>query len=167
MNKRVLVAGIGNIFNGDDAFGCEVARELAERTVPEDVMVADFGIRGIHLAFELLDDYEALVLVDATPQGGEPGTLYLMEIDAASVADAPADAHSMDPQQVIAQLRMLGRTDLRIVMVGCEPASLEEEMGLSPVVAAAVPGAVDAVLELVNEPGRLRPMASAAQATEA
>jgi hydrogenase maturation protease len=161
MTKRVLVAGIGNIFNSDDGFGCEVARRLVERGVPDDVSAGDFGIRGIHLAYELLEGYEALVLVDATPQGGEPGTLYLIEIGADDVATGPADAHSMDPQQVIAQVRGLGRTDLRIVLVGCEPASLEEEIGLSPVVAAAVDGAVDAVLELVSDPGRLRPMASA------
>jgi len=161
MTKRVLVAGIGNIFNGDDGFGCEVARRLVAREVPDDVSVADFGIRGIHLAYELLEGYEALVLVDATPQGGEPGTLYLIEIGADDAADAPADAHSMDPSQVIAQVRALGRTDLRIVLVGCEPASVDEEMGLSPVVEAAVDGAVQAVLDLVSEPGRLRPMASA------
>ncbi len=161
MTKRVLVAGIGNIFNSDDGFGCEVARRLVERGVPDDVAAADYGIRGIHLAYELLEGYEALVLVDATPQGGAPGTLYLIEIGVDDVATGPADAHSMDPQQVIAQVRGLGRTDLRIVLVGCEPASLEEEIGLSPVVAAAVDGAVDAVLELVSDPGRLRPMASA------
>ncbi len=161
MTKRVLVAGIGNIFNSDDGFGCEVARRLVERGVPDDVTAGDFGIRGIHLAYELLEGYEALVLVDATPQGGEPGTLYLIEIGADDVAKGPADAHSMDPQQVIAQVRALGRTDLRIVLVGCEPASVEEGIGLSPVVAAAVDGAVDAVLELVSDRGRLRPMASA------
>jgi len=162
MTKRVLVAGIGNIFNSDDGFGCEVARRLVDRELPHDVSAADFGIRGIHLAYELLEGYEALVLVDATPQGGEPGTLYLIEIGESDVAAGPADAHSMDPQQVIAQVRGLGRTDLRIVLVGCEPATLEEAIGLSPVVAAAVDGAVDAVLELVKDPGRLRPISPAA-----
>jgi len=161
MTKRVLVAGIGNIFNSDDGFGCEVARRLIDRDLPDDVGVGDFGIRGIHLAYELLEGYEALVLVDATPQGGDPGTLYLIEIGSDDVADAPADAHSMDPQQVIAQVRALGRTDLRIVLIGCEPATIEDGMGLSPTVAGAVDGAVDAVLELVSDPDRLRPMASA------
>lgn len=161
MTKRVLVAGIGNIFNSDDGFGCEVARRLVEHELPDDVSAADFGIRGIHLAYELLEGYESLVLVDATPQGGQPGTLYLIEIGEDDVPAGPADAHSMDPQQVIAQVRGLGRTDLRIVLVGCEPASVEEGIGLSPVVAAAVDGAVDAVLELVSDPGRLRPVTPA------
>lgn len=162
MTKRVLVAGIGNIFNSDDGFGCEVARRLVAHELPDDVAAADFGIRGIHLAYELLEGYEALVLVDATPQGGEPGTLYLIEIGEEDVPAGPTDAHSMDPQQVIAQVRGLGRTDLRIVLVGCEPASLEEDIGLTPAVAAAVDGAVDAVLKLVSDPGRLRPMTPAA-----
>jgi hydrogenase maturation protease len=155
---RTLVAGLGNIFFGDDGFGSEVARRLltGSETVPEGVTVTDFGIRGIHLAYELLDGYDTAILVDATPQGGEPGTVYVIEPDVDSLesesglAEAGiADAHGMDPVSVLALLRSLGGSVPRLLVVGCEPAATDEHMGLSPPVAAAVDEAVRVIRDLV------------------
>lgn len=154
MNQRLLVAGIGNIFMGDDGFGVEVVRRLAGRPLPPDVRVADFGTRGIHLAFELLDRADDLtVLVDATPRGGEPGTVYLIEPDVAALgagAAGWADAHAMTPDAVFGLLRTLGGTPRRVLIVGCEPLCCDEELGLSPTVAAAVDEAVTLILEVLQ-----------------
>ena len=130
--KRVLVAGVGNIFLGDDAFGVEVARRLRTATLPAGVRVEDFGIRSLHLAYELLDGgYDLTVLVDASPRGGAPGTVYLIEPDLDRVDAASADAHAMNPDTIFASLRALGGKPGRVLVVGCEPASVEEGMGLS------------------------------------
>ncbi|MDN5933955.1 MAG: hydrogenase maturation protease [Pseudonocardia sp.] len=155
MLVKTLVAGIGNVFLSDDAFGVEVVRSLGE--LPDGVRVLDSGIRGMHLAYELLDGYDTVVLVDAAPRGGEPGTLYSLEHD----LDAPApgaelDAHGMDPASILGLLRGLAesmevpRPVGRVLVVGCEPACLDEGIGLSPAVAAAVGPAVDMVRELVR-----------------
>jgi hydrogenase maturation protease len=154
--RRVLVAGVGNIFLGDDGFGVEVANRLAGQRMPDGVRVADFGIRGVHLAYELLDGYDALVLVDALPMGEAPGTLAVVEPDPSALTrpgdDARAiDAHSMNPGAVLGMIAGLGATVGVIRVVGCEPASLEEGIGLSPAVGAAVDEAVTLVEELVNE----------------
>lgn len=157
---KTLVAGIGNVFLSDDAFGVEVVRALRHdhlRDLPDGVRVLDSGIRGMHLAYELLDGYDAVVLVDATRRGGEPGTLHTLEHD----LDAPAppaalDGHGMDPASVLGLLRDLAasmevpRPVGRVLVVGCEPACLDEGIGLSPAVAAAVGPAVDMVRELVR-----------------
>ncbi len=151
----ILVAGVGNIFLGDDGFGVEVARRLAGVDLPPDVKVTDFGIRGVHLAYELLDGYEFVILIDASPRGGEPGTLYVIEPEAEPEPDPdeipPLDAHGMDPGAVLALLRVLGGRVDRIVVVGCEPAIADEGMTLSPPVEAAVDQAVALVQELINE----------------
>ena len=149
---RTLIAGVGNIFLGDDGFGVEVARRLASRQLPAWARVADFGIRGMHLAYELLEGYESTILVDATPRGGQPGTVYLIEPDLESLGDdaAPADAHGMDPRTVFGLLRTLGGTPGRVLIVGCEPASTEEEIGLSEPVAAGVNEAVALILDLLE-----------------
>jgi hydrogenase maturation protease len=145
----VLVAGIGNIFLGDDGFGVEVVARLMSRPVPDGVKVADFGIRGVHLAYELLDGYDVLVLVDAMPMGEAPGTVALIEPDPVPRPEqgddvAPVvDAHSMNPGVVLGMLAGMGGAVERIVIVGCEPASLDEGIGLSPPVADAVDRAVD------------------------
>jgi hydrogenase maturation protease len=106
--ERVLVAGIGNIFLGDDGFGVEVVRRLAERPLPEGVEVKDFGIRGMDLAYALQDDYGLVVFVDATPRGGEPGTLYLIDPEIEDDGEATLDTHGMDPVKVIKLSRALG-----------------------------------------------------------
>ncbi|GIH04860.1 peptidase M52 [Rhizocola hellebori] len=150
----ILVAGVGNIFLGDDGFGVEVASRLSTHPgspLPEGIKVRDFGIRGMHLAYELLDGYDGLILVDAVQRGGEPGEVYLIEpdLDDLPASEAPAmDAHSMSPDTVFALLKALGGTVKHLYVVGCEPADLGERMGLSPAVAAAVDGAVLLVRDL-------------------
>jgi hydrogenase maturation protease len=151
------VAGIGNIFQTDDAFGVEVASRLAERTLPLGVRVEDFGIRGVHLAYELLEGYDALVLIDAVPMGDPAGTLAVIQPEIASPGSAgdeaaPAvDAHAMTPEVVLATLSRLGGSVERIFIVGCQPANLQEGMGLTPAVAAVVDDAVELCCQLVSE----------------
>jgi len=151
----LLVAGIGNVFLGDDGFGVEVARRLAALPLPAGVRVADFGIRGLHLAFEMLEHPEIpTVLVDLTPRGGEPGTVYLIEPDletlGAGESSGAPDAHAMNPGAVFTLLRSLGGTPPRVLLVGCEPLATEEEMGLSAPVERAVDEAVQLILEVVE-----------------
>ncbi|HEX5432359.1 MAG TPA: hydrogenase maturation protease [Bryobacteraceae bacterium] len=149
---RMLIAGIGNIFLGDDGFGVEVARALSSRHLPGFVRAADFGIRGLHLAYELLDGgYSTVILVDAAPRGGPPGSIYLIEPDSNAPGDAAsADAHSMTPESVLALLKMLGGTPGRVLIVGCEPVSVEEGIGLSGPVSLAVEEAVRLLFELIE-----------------
>ncbi len=155
MSGRVLVAGIGNIFLGDDAFGVEVAKRLAQRGLPEAVTVRDFGIRSFDLAYALMEDWELVILVDALPRGGEPGTLYTLEPDLPNGEQVPPDlnAHTMNPVAVLQMVSALGGQVGRMLVVGCEPANLEPDaegnMGLSPAVAAAVDEAVRMVEELI------------------
>lgn len=158
--NRILIAGIGNIFNGDDAFGVTVAQNLAERGLPENVNVVDFGIRGIDLTYALLDGFDAAVLVDAVQQGGPPGTLYVIEPESqAAEAPQPEDLlfspHEMDPAKVLRTVAAMGGRCRRIVLVGCEPAMFDDEydgaMGLSAPVAAAVDSAVEVIEELVGD----------------
>lgn len=161
---RVLVAGVGNVLLRDDGFGVEVVRRMADLAMPAGVEVVDVGIRGVHLAYQLLDGYGALVLVDATARGGRPGELYLLEHDLTAPGDldeaAVPDAHGMRPDAVLALLRSLGATLgpdgpevglRRALVVGCEPACLDEGIGLSEPVAAAVDRAVELVLEVLAE----------------
>jgi len=149
--SRTLVAGVGNIFNSDDGFGCEVARRLSEEPLPDGVTVTDFGIRGIHLAYELLEGWDRLILVDALPRGEAPGTVYVVEPDAVP-AGGPADAHAMHPLAVFSHLRAIGGQQPPTLIVGCEPATLEDGMGLSAPVEQAAGEAVGLVLRLVGEP---------------
>jgi hydrogenase maturation protease len=147
MASRILIAGIGNIFLGDDGFGSEVMRHVCGRVDgSHGVRATDYGIGGMHLAYDLLEDWDALVLVDAIPNRGSPGTVHVFEADHES-PDAPAglDAHSMDPVAVFASLRALGGTPPRTIVVGCEVADVSERMGLSEPVEAAVPEALRAV----------------------
>src|SRR5438128_9638787 len=124
---RVLIAGVGNIFLGDDAFGVHAVRRLATRPLPEGIRVIDFGIRGIDLAYALLEGYEAAILVDAVPRGGKPGTLYVLEPDQESLQDA-TDAgwagHRLDPMNVLRLVRALGGPRPILRLVGCEPATV-------------------------------------------
>jgi hydrogenase maturation protease len=160
MTRKTLVAGCGNIFLGDDAFGVEVARRLATEELPEGVRVTDFGIRGVHLAYELLNGYDTAILVDATPRGEPPGTVYLIEPEVegesratlAEQAEAPLiDAHGMAPHEVLDLLSSLGSSVEQLLVVGCEPAEVTERMGLSTTVEAAVPQALQLIRELVQE----------------
>jgi hydrogenase maturation protease len=159
---RVLVAGIGNIFFGDDAFGVEVVRRLRDAVLPARVDVSDYGIRGIHLAYDLLDGrHDVLVLVDALPLDEPPGTLAVLQVDLddpgwtlrpADALEVPAaDAHGMDPESVLRLLSGLGGRVNRVLVVGCQPAVLEERMGLSPPVAGTVDEAVRMVAGIVRE----------------
>lgn len=158
MSRGTLVAGVGNIFLADDGFGVEVAKRLRSHELPPGVRVEDFGIRGVHLAYELLNGYDRLILIDAMPQGGQPGTIYVMEPD---LADLPAgtvtDAHGMDPESVIAMLKSLGGEIGRVLIVGCEPVEVVERIGLSEVVAGALEEASRVVLELINEESAINP----------
>jgi hydrogenase maturation protease len=150
---RILVAGIGNIFLGDDGFGSEVARRLMDRPRPENVTVADFGIRGMDLAYALLDEYHATILIDAVSRDGPPGALYMIEPDSTVPAAETPDGHTMNPVAVLAIARSMGADLHRVVIVGCEPATFGPEdghMGLSAPVAAAVDGAVEMVEQLVR-----------------
>lgn len=155
MISRILVAGIGNIFLGDDAFGCEVIQRILRRGLPDYVRVEDFGIRGFDLAYALMDEYEAIILVDAVPRGEQPGTLYAIEPDLSALDDTgPAEmmveTHGMNPMKVLAMVKALGGEPKRIMLVGCEPTpSDEERMGLSEPVEAALDEAVGMVESLI------------------
>ncbi len=151
---KVLVAGIGNIFMGDDAFGCEVVRKLAVRDLPADVRLVDYGIRGLDLTYALLDNPDLTILIDAIPRGGAPGTLYTIEPEVQSSGDETVDSHSMDPVRVLQAARAMGGGTGRILLVGCEPGDLggeEGRMGLTPPVAAALDEAARMVEELIQK----------------
>jgi len=157
-HRRTLVAGIGNIFLSDDGFGVEVVRRLAAVPVPAGVTIADFGIRGVHLAYEILGGaYDRVILVDALPHGGTPGSIALLEVDRdATEGDGAPDGHDMHPAAVLAFLRSIGGEPPPITVVGCQPACLDEEMGLTDAVAASVDEAMQTVLELVQDGGSAR-----------
>jgi hydrogenase maturation protease len=153
MAARILVAGIGNIFLGDDGFGSEVIRNAGISPDDPSVRVIDYGIAGMHLAYDLLEHWDTLVLVDAVPSRGSPGTLHVFQADHdgddSGSAATTLDAHSMDPAAVFASLRALGGSPPYTVVVGCEAGSVEEGIGLTEPVADAVPRAARAVEEIV------------------
>jgi hydrogenase maturation protease len=158
MTTRILVAGIGNIFLGDDGFGSEVVRNAE---IPQDstsVRVIDYGISSMHLAYDLLEEWDTLVLVDAVPSRGSPGTLHVFQADheedpaadrESSSATAGLEGHGMDPAAVFASVRAMGGNPPYTVVVGCEAGSVEEGIGLTEPVAKAVPRAARAVEEIV------------------
>lgn len=157
---RILIACIGNIFMGDDGFGTEVARRLAGRSLPPGVVLKDFGIRGLDLTYALLESYELVILVDACPLGGEPGTVYLVEPDPVE-ANAPdgspvgLEAHAMNPMNVLRMVQSMGGAPGRILIVGCEPAEIgsdeEGKLGLTEPVEAAVDEAIVLIETLVSK----------------
>ncbi len=160
--RSVLIAGIGNIFQGDDAFGVAVAHKLAASGFAENIRVMDIGIRSIDLGFALLEDYDLTILADATARGGAPGTLYTIEIAADDIPDADDEAsmvnsHGLNPLLVLALAKSMGASFKKILLVGCEPLLLEHDetghIGLSKVVEAAVDPAVEAIRQLVEEFG--------------
>jgi hydrogenase maturation protease len=155
--RSILVAGVGNAWLRDDGFGGEVARRLSERKLPEGCNVMDAGTGGLDLAYEVMRGYDGLVLVDVSKQGGEPGTLYVMEPDEESVPGAIDDGdvinpHGMDPQTMLRFVKSLGAWPGKVVVIACEPADVEEMgWGLSDQVKAAVDRAVDLVFETVTD----------------
>jgi hydrogenase maturation protease len=154
---RVLVAGIGNIFFGDDAFGVEVVRELTGSELPEGVDVVDFGIRGYDLAYAMMDGYAATILVDATSRGNLPGTLYLIEPDPEELANLEIgvpDGHGLGPVEVLRLVKSLGGDVSRLYVVGCEPQLLgseEGQIGLSEPVQVAIRQAIEMIRTLLKD----------------
>ena len=156
--RRILVAGVGNIFLGDDGFGVEVVRRLAGRKLPEGAELVDFGIRGMDLVYALQDDYEVVVFVDATPRGEKPGTVYIIEPEIEEEGEVVLDTHGMDPLKVLKLARALGAKPSRILVVGCEPQVVlsgedydDMLMELSEPVGTAVEEAAKLVESLVEE----------------
>jgi hydrogenase maturation protease len=155
--KQILVAGIGNAWLRDDGFGGEVAKALTERELPEGVSVMDFGSGGLDLAYEVMRGYDALILIDVSRQGGEAGTLYVMEADAEDVDGQIEDGqmlnpHGMDPETVLRFVKYVGGWPGRVMVIACEPETVEDVgLGLSDSVKASVSRAADLVVETVRE----------------
>jgi hydrogenase maturation protease len=155
--RSILVAGVGNAWLRDDGFGGEVARRLTERELPPGVSVMDAGTGGLDLAYEVMRGYDALVILDVSRQGGEPGTLYVMEPDEDSVQGSIEDGetlnpHGMDPQTVLRFVKSIGAWPGRVIVIACEPAEVEEMgWGLSSEVRDTVDRAVDLVVETVGD----------------
>ena len=155
-NPQILVAGIGNTWMKDDAFGSEVVKKLLEVDLPDGVVVLDFGTGGLDLAYELMRGYNALILVDVSRQDGDPGTLYVMDPDPAEITPIgdgeTVNPHGMDPQTVLRFVKTVGGWPGRVVIVACEPTSVEEHgLGMSPAVEAAVEPCVKLVTETIEE----------------
>jgi hydrogenase maturation protease len=154
---RILVAGVGNAWLRDDGFGGVLARRLEEQQLPEGVAVMDAGTGGLDLAYEVMRGYNALVILDVSRQGSEPGTLYVMEVPEESVEGKIDDGeainpHGMDPQTVLRFVRSIGAWPGRVVVIACEPAEVQElGFGLSADVQSAVERAVELVFETVAE----------------
>ncbi len=153
--SSILIAGIGNIFEGDDAFGVEVVQRLRGRSLPPGVTAVDFGIRGIDLVYALMDRHDAVVLVDAAQRGAAPGTVSVIEVEPerAPAGGATLSPHGLDPVAALALVRAMGSEAPPLFLVACEPQTLGGEdglMGLSPPVAAAIDPAVSAVERLVH-----------------
>lgn len=157
MKGKVLIAGVGNIFLGDDAFGVEVLRQLSERALPENICIKDFGIRGFDLAYALMEEWELVILVDATQQGGKPGTLYMIEHDPSTNTETDPQSfepHGMHPVRALDLVSTMGSQAPRTIVIGCEPEDLGGEdgrMGLTPVVEAAVGEAMETALRIAME----------------
>jgi hydrogenase maturation protease len=162
MRPRVLVAGIGNVHHGDDGFGVAVAERLATGQLPDGVELRDYGVRGVHLAYQMLDGYDLVVIVDALRRGETPGTVYVIE-PASGEEPEPAgprpvpDAHGMTPDAVLSLVPRLGGsvgaggTVGKVLVVGCEPARMRSGIGLSAEVEGSVAQAADLVRDLVRE----------------
>lgn len=154
---NILVACIGNIFQGDDGFGCEVAKAIGNGALAPGVRVVDFGTRGLDLAYALADGPDLTILIDCVSRGGGPGTLYTIEPDLANLdnsVEVPVDAHAMDPIRALTVARSMGAKLKRVLLVGCEPADLggdEGRLGLTPLVAHAVDRAATIVQDLIQK----------------
>lgn len=148
--EPILIAGVGNIFRSDDGFGSAVANLMLSGDVPDGVRVVDYGIRGVHLAFDLSESVHTLILVDTVRDAGGPGSIVVQEVDPGSYGSATFDAHSMDPGTVLSSVATLGDTMPRTYVVGCQPVSIDDGIGLSPIVEAAIPVAAHKALELAT-----------------
>jgi hydrogenase maturation protease len=152
---KMLIACVGNIFLGDDGFGVEVARCLALKTLPPEVVVKDFGIRGFDLTYALMDPYDLTILVDACARGLAPGTVFLLEPDPVDEVQGGFEPHGMNPMNVLRMVKSLGGTPGRVLIVGCEPAELgsdnDGELGLSDPVEAAVDEAIALIESLITK----------------
>ena len=167
MTGRILVAGVGNVFLRDDAFGVEVVRLLAERPQPPGVQIRDYGIRGVHLVYELLDGYDLFVLIDAAPRGEAPGTVSVLEVELPSPEAQPViDAHSLTPDAIFGLLSSLGGHSGRNLVVACEPAEVDAGMGLTDPVREALPHAVRAVEEILAQATGTGPQADVQEAAD-
>ncbi len=160
MPARTLIACLGNIFLGDDGFGVEVARRLAAEDLPDGTRLTDYGIRGMHLAYDLAEGWDTTILVDAASRGGTPGSVYVIEpeprqppAEGGLAGNMLFDAHGMQPDVLLGMAGMLGAEAGRVLVVGCEPASVAEGIGLSAPVAAAVNEAARVVMDLVGATG--------------
>lgn len=155
MTPRILIAGIGNIFFGDDGFGCEVAQQLDHRILPQNVRVIDFGIRTYDLAFALTEGYDAVILVDAMARGDSPGTISIVEPDLRQLQEYETtlpDAHNLNPLSVLQMAQSMGSLPRKLLLVACEPAVLDsDELSLSQEVREAVPRAVEEIKSLVTD----------------
>lgn len=155
--KKILIAGIGNIFHGDDGFGCEVLRQLDPRSLPAGVTARDFGIRSYDMAYAIVDGHDVVIMVDAASRGQPPGTVYLIEPDLnrlEALEQSAVDAHAMNPVAVLQLAKSLGGIKAAIYLVACEPAVLESEDGqmeLSEPVRQAVPQALAMIDSLVKQ----------------
>jgi hydrogenase maturation protease len=154
---RTLVAGLGNVFEGDDGFGVAVAARLADEHWPEGAETRDYGIRGVHLAYQLLDGYDLVVIADAVTRGGQPGTLYVIDHATDDDLEPPGqdspmfDAHDLTPDAVLALVPLLVGTLGRVVVIGCEPQTIAPRMGLSAAVEGNVERAAQLVIDIVRE----------------
>ena len=154
---QILIAGVGNAWMHDDGFGGAVIAALEQRDLPEGLVVLDMGTGGLNLAYEVMRGYDGLILIDVSRQGGDPGTLYVMEADEDDVEAGLEDGqvinpHAMDPQTVLRFVKSLGAWPGKVVVIACEPTVVEEMgMGLSPAVEVAVEGAIDLVLSTIEE----------------
>lgn len=155
MTARVLVAGVGNIFHRDDGFGVAVVRALSAEALPPGVVVRDYGVRGLHLAYDIADGADLVVIVDTVPDAGGAGGVVVIDVSvdpgADRVAPGPVDAHGVHPDTVLRTVRTLGVDPPPTVVVGCQPASLADGIGLSSVVESAVGPAVQEVLRMVED----------------
>jgi len=156
---KILIAGLGNIFLGDDLFGVAVVRALAKYSLPKNVKVIDFGIRGVDFAFELMEPYDAVILVDVVQRGGSPGTVYLIEPDLSDFTlhpgvQTPLEPHGFIPTDVFGWLQLLGKKCQYVRLVGCEPFTLQAsevgEIALSPQLNGAIEQAIDIIQSLVK-----------------
>lgn len=158
---RVLIAGVGNIFFADDAFGVETVRRLTEKQLPQNVDVMDFGIRGYDLAYAIMHDYDAVILIDAIQRGKRPGTISVLDLNgdietfsrkSSHLETEIVNAHGLDPYQVVQMAKRFGGQMPRVFLVGCEPQTLESDdvFGLSSIVLASIPRAIVAIESLLS-----------------